>query len=570
MQSTRSANSRRSRRSVLLASMALAVVAGGLTACGQSVSAVPNKPAWVYSLPGNGTAAVRWGAPTKAKGITAYVAVANPGGRGCSTKGAITCLITGLANGTTYRVGVHSVGPGGSSGITTTVVIPGIAWPPRTVTVAAGDTSVALAWQVPWASPGGPVTSYTATSIPDGFQCTSSITTCTVSGLTNGQTYTFVVYATNAIGRGLLSTASPQVSPSNTAGGSTGIAYLGPVNTNQESATGVLRQRDSGISVALPNGRDLWIFGDTSSFTASTTKSSKGIAASAAAGSYGPDRTSSALRDIKPAGAPQASSTPSQLIPAPTNTVMPDGSGRACTPANGGLYAARWPTGAAMLTDGKAVFISYTDVCVTSPTSFTIEGWGFMTYAWRLGKIKLGPHDVFPPSPKGTALAAARTYRSPVVADGKVTLFTSGCTSPPIACNSGTLAATTVADNPLALGSPASYVGSPAVTDGASQWMPVDASVSAFPSDLRLIEQTSTGGTFAVFSSTSPVGPWHALSTGTLPGCSTTPKGFCSAFVGHPELATDSSLVVSYFKPDSPNNADVGHVVVALVPLPTP
>jgi hypothetical protein len=100
--------------------------------------------------------------------------------------------------------------------------------------------------------------------------------------------------------------------------------------------------------------------------------------------------------------------------------------------------------------------------------------------------------------------------------------------------------------------------------------MPVDASVSAFPSDLRLIEQTSTGGTFAVFSSTSPVGPWHALSTGTLPGCSTTPKGFCSAFVGHPELATDSSLVVSYFKPDSPNNADVGHVVVALVPLPTP
>ena len=147
-------------------------------------------------------------------------------------------------------------------------------------------------------------------------------------------------------------------------------------------------------------------------------------------------------------------------------------------------------------------------------------------------------------------------------------MFTSECTSLYVACTAGSVATTTVADNPLALAIPASYVGHPAVTDGASQWTPVNISVSAYPSGLRLIEQTSIGGTFVVYSSATPTGPWHAFYSGTLPGCSTTPKGFCYAFVGHPELGTNSSLVISYFKPDSPTNVDIGHVDLALVPLP--
>ena len=73
-----------------------------------------------------------------------------------------------------------------------------------------------------------------------------------------------------------------------------------------------------------------------------------------------------------------------------------------------------------------------------------------------------------------------------------------------------------------------------------------------------------------MFSASSPSGPWHAFYSGTLPGCSTTPTGFCYAFVGHPELGSNTSLLVSYFKPDSQDNANVGHVDLALVPLPPP
>ena len=46
--------------------------------------------------------------------------------------------------------------------------------------------------------------------------------------------------------------------------------------------------------------------------------------------------------------------------------------------------------------------------------------------------------------------------------------------------------------------------------------------------------------------------------------------GFCYAFVGHPELGSNTSLVVSYFKPDSPENANVGHVDLASVPVTAP
>ena len=116
---------------------------------------------------------------------------------------------------------------------------------------------------------------------------------------------------------------------------------------------------------------------------------------------------------------------------------------------------------------------------------------------------------------------------------------------------------------------PDGYQSSPDLIEGIKKRFPdIEISVSAYPSGLRLIEQTSIGGTFVVYSSATPTGPWHAFYSGTLPGCSTTPKGFCYAFVGHPELGTNSSLVISYFKPDSPTNVDIGHVDLALVPLP--
>ena len=554
--------------------LALLMVTVGTAACSQAADP-PAPVGTVVAAPFDSAVSVNWTAPAAHADVTRYEAIAQPGSHSCSASGKLQCFIAGMTNGKTYRVAVRSVGSGGSSPQVWATVTVGAPWTPGLVTGVAGDTTVAVSWGAPL-SPGQPITSYTVTATPGYARCTSVTTTCTVTGLTNDKGYTFVVTATNALATSQPSPPSALLTPSALSGGSAGIDYLGPVNANQETTTGTVLQRDAGISVALPNGRDLWIFGDTSSFSANASQSSAFIGGSTAAkGRYVPGRTPTALKDILPAASGSSSSSsssaakaPAQFIPTPSDTYMPDGSGRACTAANGAVYTARWPTGAALLDNQAQLFVTYTDVCVTSATTFTVEGWGWMIYAWHSSKIKIGPIDVFPPAANGAPLPNDRAYQSPIVSNGQLTLFTSVCDQLFIACTSGSVTATTLSDNPLVLGTPAAYVGKPAVADGSAPWRPVNVSVASYPSGLRLIEQTSIGGTFLVFSSPSPTGPWHPFLSGTLPGCSTTPRGFCYAFVGHPELGSNSALVLSYFKPDSPQNANVGHVDLASVPVP--
>jgi len=555
--------------SLACAVVVLVLVAVASAACGQSATP-PGAPATAQFLPGNGQAGVVWTAPAGTADVTGYRVSATPGAHSCTTTHALSCLVPGLVNGTTYHLSLRSTGPGGSSRPVTGTVTVGTPWTPGEVVGTPGDSTVTVGWYPP-ISTASPITSYSVVADPGFASCTTTGSSCIVNGLTNGTSYTFTVTATNAFGTSTKSAPSPSYTPSSLAGGSPGIVYLGPVNANQETATGTILQRDAGISVALPNGRDLWIFGDTSSFSADASQSSAFIGGSTAAkGRYIPGQSPTALRDIQPAGSGIASSAraPTQFIPTPSDTYMPDGSGRACTPANGAVYTARWPTGAALLDDQSQLFVTYTDVCVTSATNFTVEGWGFMVFAWKGGKIRTGPLDVFPPASSGAALPAARSYQSPVVSDGQVTLFTSECTQLFITCTGGSVTATTVADNLIALATPSSYVGQPALTVPTTKWTPANVTVAAYPSGLRLIEQTSIGGTFVVYSSASPTGPWQPLTSGVLPGCSTTPRGFCYAFVGHPELGSNTSLILSFFKPDSPENANVGHVDLAAVPVP--
>ncbi len=570
-----------------MGALVLVLVAAGLTACSQSAAAVPAMPTWVKALPGNGSEVVAWGVPTQTVVVTDYVATAEPGGSTCRTTKVMSCWVRGLANGKAYTISVRSVGPSGMSSPFSVSASPGTPWAPTAVTAIPGDGSAVVSWTPSNAAYlGGPVTSYTVQTISSsdgcsvasstctghtgaiGEGCTSTTTSCTVMGLVNESIYTFIVTAHNAFGHSAPSAASPATTPDTAAGGTAGIVFLGPVNANEETTTGTTLQRDAGISVALPNGRDLWIFGDTSSFSADSSQSSAFIGGSTAAkGRYKPGEAPTALKDIQPAGTSSSPTTPTQFIPTPTDTYMPGGSGRRCTPANGADYTARWPTGAAVIGIHDEVLVTYTDVCVTSPTAFTVEGWGFMTYLWRKSQIKTQPYDVFPPSEQGTPLPPDHAFQSPVVADGQVTFFTSACTTLYIVCSGGSVSVATVSDNLLAMAIPSNYVLHPSVTDGTAQWMPVNVSVAAYPTGLRLIEQTSIGGTFIVFSASNPAGPWHAFYSGTLPGCSTTPTGFCYSFIGHPELGSDNTLLVSYFKPDSPGDANVGHVDLALVPL---
>ncbi|WP_205750431.1 IPTL-CTERM sorting domain-containing protein [Diaphorobacter sp. HDW4B] len=81
-----------------------------------------------------------------------------------------------------------------------TGVTPGA--PTNVQATPAGPGQVTVTWTAP-ANTGGGITSYLVTAQPGGQTCTptpATATTCTMTGLTNGQTYTFAVEAMNGAG----------------------------------------------------------------------------------------------------------------------------------------------------------------------------------------------------------------------------------------------------------------------------------------------------------------------------------------------------------------------------------
>ena len=182
--------------------------------------APPDAPTAVIAAAGNGGASVMWFAPllNGGRAITGYTVTTVGSGQQCTTTGALFCSVTGLTNGAHYTFTVTATngsGTGAASGpsnsVTPSPTVPG---KPTAVTAAAGDGSANVSWTAPTDNGGSAITSYTVTSQPDGQTCSSSTTSCTISGLVNSTAYTFTVTATSTRGTGLPSDPSAPVRPS--------------------------------------------------------------------------------------------------------------------------------------------------------------------------------------------------------------------------------------------------------------------------------------------------------------------------------------------------------------------
>jgi titin len=191
-------------------------------------STVPDAPTGVTATAGDASATVSWTAPSdEGSAITGYTVTASPGGATCTTVdgSTTTCTVTGLTNGTAYTFTVTATNadgtgtPASPSAAVTPSTVPDV---PTDVTAVAGNRSATVSWSAP-SDEGSPITGYTVTS-SGGQTCSTSGTTCLVTGLINGTSYTFTVTATSADGTGPASAASPAVTPSTVPDAPTGVA----------------------------------------------------------------------------------------------------------------------------------------------------------------------------------------------------------------------------------------------------------------------------------------------------------------------------------------------------------
>ena len=208
---------------------------------------VPDAPTGVLATPGNASARVSWSAPGSDGGsvITSYTITAADsttpanGGQTCTwSTGPLTCKVSELTNGDSYSFTVtatNGVGTGPASSRSSSVTPATVPDAPTGVLATPGDGSADVTWSASGSDGGSKITSYTVTAADSttpangGQTCSGSPGvqhTCTVLGLTNGDSYTFTVTATNGVGTGPASSPSPSVTPSAFPGAPTGVTAL--------------------------------------------------------------------------------------------------------------------------------------------------------------------------------------------------------------------------------------------------------------------------------------------------------------------------------------------------------
>ena len=180
----------------------------------------PDAPTGLTATAGDRQVGLTWTAPASDGGddISYYEYEVNGSGTWISTGGTtVTHMVGGLTHQPyTFRVrAVNSAGgsaPSAASGSVTPNDMPGA---PTGLTGTGGDEEVTLMWTAPASNGGLTITGYEYERTGSGTWTStgSTDTNHKVTGLTNGQPYTYRVRALNRLGAGAASMASTSVTP---------------------------------------------------------------------------------------------------------------------------------------------------------------------------------------------------------------------------------------------------------------------------------------------------------------------------------------------------------------------
>lgn len=180
----------------------------------------PSAPLQVQATSALRSAQVIWFPPLDEGGkpVTSYLVTASPGGATAQvSEPQLTTQATvfGLEDATTYTFTVqaqNSVGLSPASLPSGAVQTPGLPGQPAGVAGTAAKQSATVTWTAP-PSGGTPILWYRVVANPPGAAATVSGNSATLFLLQDGTSYTFTVFAHNAVGDGPVSAPSAAVTP---------------------------------------------------------------------------------------------------------------------------------------------------------------------------------------------------------------------------------------------------------------------------------------------------------------------------------------------------------------------
>ena len=176
--------------------------------------------------------------------ITAVTAKVYLGSSQVATASGTTSplTVTLLPNNTVYSVTLTATNAIGTSTASTGPYFktPAVPDAPTIGSASLVGGAVQVSFTAPSNNNGSTITSYTAVSNPSGITTSGSTSPITMSGLATGTSYTFTVYATNAVGNSASSAASNSVTTATPSASGGTVTYDGLYTVRTFTSSGTL------------------------------------------------------------------------------------------------------------------------------------------------------------------------------------------------------------------------------------------------------------------------------------------------------------------------------------------